>query len=239
MTMTFSPDDYRILAGEGFNALLAQDAELKRLDGLKYDKTLESRFLMEVLGVGDFRVGKLPIRPLTAAKWAFLWMLESPFAIGGAPGATDIDVILYVLSAWDLRDMAVAPHEIPAAASGYRFATGIPLEEVLADVRQIVHTAFLPLEMLPVSADTSTEPERFDGIWVTHVAGLAARESGMPFTYCLHRMSLAAVCGFFITWRRREGVDADQIRRRPSADIEAQISARVDALATEFLSKKE
>lgn len=239
MTMMFSPDDYRILAGEDFNALLAQDAELKRLEGLKYDKTLEARFLMEVLGVGDFRIGKLPVRPLTAAKWAFLWLLESPFVIGGKIDAADVDIILYVLSVWDIREIAVAPHEIPAAASDYRLAPGIPMEEVRSEVRQIVNAAFLPLEMLPPSAGSSSEPERFDGIWATHVAGLAARESGMSFNYCLHRMSLSAVCGFFVNWRRREGSDADQIRRRPNEEIQALISARVDALATDFLNKKE
>lgn len=237
--MMFSPDDYRILAGEGFNALLARDAELKRLEGLKYDKTLEARFLMEVLGIGDFRIGKLPVRPLSAAKWAFLWLLESPFVIGGDIHAADVDIILYVLSVWDIREIAVAPHEIPAAASDYRFAPGIPMEEVRSEVRQIVNAAFLPLEMLPPSADSSSEPARFDGIWATHVAGLAARESGMSFNYCLHRMSLSSVCGFFVNWRRRDGADANQIRRRPNEEIQALISARVDALATDFLGKKE
>lgn len=237
--MAISPDDYRRLAGEGFNAILAQDPELKRLDTLKYDKTLEARFLMEVLGVGDFRVGKLPIRPLTAAKWAFLWMLESPFVIGGAASPADVDIVLYVLSAWDIREIAVAPHEIPGAAADYRFAPGISQGDVCTEVRQIIHTAFLPLEMLPASAGSSTEPERFDGIWATHVAGLAARESCMPFDYCLHLMSLSSVCGFFVNWRRRSGADADQIRRRPNGDIETQISARVDALAADFLRKQE
>ncbi len=240
MTMMFTPDDYRILAGEGFNALLARDAELKRLEGLKYDKTLEARVLMEVLGIGDFRVGKLPVRPLSAAKWAFLWLLESPFVIGGNIDPADLDLILYVLSVWDIREIAVAPHEIPAAASDYRFAPGISMEEVRTEVRQIIHTAFLPLEMLPPSSSgASAEPDRLDGIWATHIAGLAARESGMSFNYCLHRMSLSSVCGFFVNFRRREGADADQIRRRPNQEIQSLISARVNALAAEYLSKKE
>lgn len=203
-----------------------------------YDKALENRFLMEVLGIGDFRIGKLPVRPLSAAKWAFLWLLESPFAVGGEINGAAVDVVLYVLSVWDLREIAVAPHEIPAAASDYRLATGIPMDETVAAVRRAVGVAFLPLDMLPPLPGGSGEPLRFDGIWATHVAGIAARESGMPFNYCLHRMSLSTVCGLFVNWRRREGADADQIRRRPNEEVQQLISDRIDALALDFLSKK-
>ena len=236
--MCFTPEEYRILAGKEFNALLAEDPELRRLEGMKYDKTLEARVLMEIMGmVGSYRIGKLPCLPLTAAKWAFLWMVDSPFAIGGSAGPAEVDLVLYVLSEPDLRKIPHGVHEIPAVASGYSLATGLRTEDIFSEIRGIIHTAFQPLEMLPRS-DGSGEPERFDGVWATHVAGLAARESGMPFDYCLHQMSLSSVCAFFVNWRKREGGDSDQIRRRPSEEIESEISRRIDHLAKVFLKKK-
>lgn len=237
--MRLTPEEYRVLANDrGFNALLAQDAELRRLESLKHDKALEARFLMESLGVGDYRLGKLPVRPLTVAKWAFLWMLESPFVTGEGIAAADIDVMLYVLSVWDIREVGVAPHEIPAAASGYLHAAGLATSDVLDEVWQIINVAFLPLEMLPSppAADAS-EPVRFDGMWVTHAAGLAARESGMPFSYCTHRMSLSTVCAFFVNWRKREGTEAEQIRHRPGREIQRLMDARINDLMMEFLHK--
>ena len=234
----FTADEYRILAGKEFNLILAEDPEIKRLEGLKYDKTLESRVLMEIMGlVGGYHIGKLPCLPLTAAKWAFLWMVDSPFVIGGAAGPAEVDLILYILSEPDLRKIPCGVHEIPAVASGYAFATGLRTEDIFSEIRGIIHTAFQPLEMLPRS-DGAGESERFDGVWATHVAGLAARESGMPFDYCLHQMSLSAVCAFFVNWRKRESSDSEQIRRRPSAEIEEKISERINALSKEFLKKK-
>ena len=237
--MEFTPEECRILAGKVFNALLAGDPEIRRLESMKYDKALESRVLMEIMGmVGSYHIGKLPCLPLTAAKWAFLWMLDSPFAVGGSAGPAEVDLVLYVLSEPDLRKIPCGVHELPAVASGYAFATGLRTEDIFSEIRGIIHTAFQPLEMLPRS-DGSGEPERFDGVWAAHVAGVAARESGMPFDYCLHQMSLSAVCAFFVNWRKREGGDSDQIRRRPSEEIEERISARINALAKEFLKKKE
>ena len=47
----YGVEELRLLAGREFNAVLAADEELKRLDGLKYDKAAETRVLLEVLGV--------------------------------------------------------------------------------------------------------------------------------------------------------------------------------------------
>lgn len=237
--MEFTPEEYRILAGKDFNDLLAKDPEIKRLESLKYDKALDSRVLLEVMGmVGSYHIGKLPCLPLTAAKWAALWMVDSPFVTGGAAGPAELDLLLYILSEPDLRKIPFGVHELPAVASGYAAATGLRTEDIFAEIRGIIHTAFQPLEMLPKSSGNG-EPEQFDAVWVTQVAGLAARESGMPFDYCLHQMSLSAVCAFFVNWRKREGSDSEQIRRRPSEEIEEQISARIDVLSKEFLKKKE
>lgn len=103
--MMRTPEDFRLLAGREFSELLGSDPELKRLDALKYDKAAETRVLLEVLGASRCYIGELPVKPLTAARWAFLWMLECPFVTGGTLDAAQLDATLYVMSLEDLRKM--------------------------------------------------------------------------------------------------------------------------------------
>ena len=84
----------RLLATPEFNAILAADPELNYLASLKYNEIAEKRVLLELLGLGDYRIGKLPVRPLTAAKWAFLWMFDSPLVTDAAMTAEDFDFVL-------------------------------------------------------------------------------------------------------------------------------------------------
>lgn len=225
------------LAGAEFNRILTGDQELKQLESLKYDKMAETRVLLEILG-GNYCIGLLPVRPLTAAKWAFLWMLENHYATGGAIRTIDLDVALYVLSVPDLRKVSCGLADLPAAASGYATATGLSPEEVCRGVHSMIRTAFHPLAMLPPSATADDdEAALYDGLWVTRVAGIAARESGMPFDRCLHEMSLSCVCCLYINWLRRESLKPGEIRRRPDAEIEERITRRVGKLADEFLAR--
>ena len=234
--MDFSPDEMRLLAGKEFNALLAADPELIRLNGLRHDKTRDAHALLEVLGLGDWRIGALPVRPLTAAKWAFLAMLESPFVTGGPVGPADVDVMLYILSVPDLRDVPCALHEIPAAASGFRLAPGLADREVRSEIGGMIGTAFRPLGMLTADAQSGTP--RYDAVWLTGICGIAARESGMPLDACMHRLSLSACCALFVAWRRREEPHAVRTDYRTPAEAAEMIDARMDQLAEEFLRTK-
>ena len=235
--MQFSPEEYRLLAGRRFNEILAADEEMKSLQAQQYDRSAETRVLLEVLGVTHYSIGGLPVRPLTAARWAFLWMLESPFITGENPSDAQTDAALYVLSLPDLRKMSCGLSDIPAGASGYSAATGLSMEEIREAVGTIIHTAFLPLSLLPPSGSTDHEEARFDGLWVTRIAGIAARESGMSFDACLHEMSLSCACCLYVNWLQRESPDPKEIRRRPNADIEIQIERRFKELANEFLAE--
>lgn len=234
--MMRTPEDFRLLAGREFSELLGSDPELKRLDALKYDKAAETRVLLEVLGASRCYIGELPVMPLTAARWAFLWMLECPFVTGGTLDAAQLDATLYVMSLPDLRKVTCGLSELPGAASGYAAATGASPEEICEGVRAMIHTAFLPLSMLPPGdGGADDEASRFDGLWATRIAGIAVRESGTPFEVCLHEMSLSCACCLYVNWLRRESLKPQEIRRRPNAEIEELIDRRVEELADEFL----
>ena len=228
-----------LLAGKEFNEILAGDAVLKELEKARYNSAGEKQLLLEVLQLGDYRIGKLPIRPLTVAKWSFLWLLESPFVIGGAVGLGDLDVFLYVLSLMDLRELNCSLEKIAKRADGYALAADLEAGELIDEVKNVIKSAFLPFDMMPLkTSGDSGESGIYDGIWASFMASTAARESGMSFDYCLHRMSLSTVCSLIVNWNRRESVDGGQIRRRIPQEIEEKITARIDTLAKGYIEKK-
>ena len=233
----FTEEEYRRLASAEFNMLLQDDPVLEELENQKYDKTAHYVALLEVLQLGEFSIGKLPVLPLTAAKWAFLWMLGNGFVSDSSDKSdlsdTDIDVMLYILSLPDLSEIDCALYAIPAAASKYRFAPGLPRDEVIREINGMICQAFLPLGMLP--RKTGEKDAYFDEIRLTAVAGCAAGESGETLFYCMNKMSLSTVFSLWGNYRRREG--NEKISYPVSAEIERQITERVDQLGREFLTR--
>ena len=228
-----------LLAGKEFNEILAGDHILKELEKARYNSADDKQLLLEVLGLGDYRIGKLPVRPLTVAKWSFLWLLESPFVIGGAAEIRDWDIFLYILSQMDLRELNCPVEKIAENATGFALAAGLDAETLLEEVKNIIKSAFLPFDMMPLkTSGDSGESGIYDGIWASFMASTAARESGMSFDYCLHRMSLSTVCSLIVNWNRRESVDGGQIRRRIPQEIEEKITERIDTLAKGYIEKK-
>ena len=234
----FTSEELRRLASAEFNLLLQNDQVLKDLENSKYDKRAHSCALLEALCLGEFRIGKLPVLPLTAAKWAFLWMLDNGFVSDLSDKSdgsdVDLDVMLYILSIPDLADIDCNLHEVPAKASGYRFAPQLPREEVAKEIQGMISQAFLPLAMLPVKV-SSGEEAYFDEIWLTAVAGCAARESGESLYYCMHKMSLSTVFALWVNYRRRESTE--KISYPVPSEIEKKIADRVDQLGREFLTR--
>lgn len=231
----FTSEELQRLAGAEFNLLLQNDQVLKDLENSKYDKRAHSCALLEALCLGEISIGKLPVLPLTAAKWAFLWMLDNGFVSDKSDGSdNDLDVMLYILSIPDLADIDCNLHEVPVKASGYRFAPQLPRDELVKEIYDMISRAFLPLAMLPAKK-TDNEEAYFDEIWLTAVAGCAARESGESLYYCMHKMSLSTVFALWVNYRRREGTE--KINYPVPSEIEKKIADRVDQLGREFLTR--
>ena len=230
-------EELRLLAGKEFNAILAADPELARLRRLPFNRALESRVLLETLGLGDFRIGDLPVRPLTIARLSLLWMLDSPFVCEGRDAdETELDIALFILSRRDLREIGCALDEFPAAASGLRAATGLEPEEAATEIEEIFRSALSPFGMIPTDNDESKEA-RYDGEWATALGCIAAQESGRPLDFCLHEMSLSCAGFCLVNFLRRGSPDARGIRRRPTAEVAAEIDERIEELSKEYLEK--
>ena len=232
-----SPEDLTRLASKEFSAILAADPLLAELRSRLVDRRdfIQGTFDALLLSVGN-RIGDLPLLPLTAAKWAFLWVIESPFVTGkNAVSETDLNIILYVLSCPDLRKLQIPLTQLPAAADHYLQTTALSTEQVIREIQSVIGNAFSPLAMLPKSDSGSSEEVFYDGAWLAWIASIAVRESGMPYDRVIHELPLSLVCNFYVAWRRREGVDGDKIRRPQNGEIIDQIQARVDELGRQFL----
>ena len=232
-----SPEELTRLASKDFSEILAADPVILDLRASLTDrKDIVPSTLDALLMSGVDRIGNLPVLPLTAAKWAFLWVIESPFVTGkNAVSETDLNIILYVLSCPDLRKLQIPLTQLPAAADHYLQTTALSTEQVIREIQSVIGNAFSPLAMLPKSDSGSSEEVFYDGAWLAWIASIAVRESGMPYDRVIHELPLSLVCNFYVSWRRRESINGDKIRRPQNGEIIDQIQARVDELGRQFL----
>ena len=241
-----TPDELRRLATPEFNRILAADPVLAALQRESRQGSVEKANLLDALDLsGNLTIGNLPVRPLTAAKLALLWVVENALIPGAENDATvtDYDVFLYVLSRMDLReDISCASLAgLPAEASGLSLATGLPPEDLTVQCRAVIRKSLRPLSMMPLDdADGNDEPEppTYDLDWITRVCGIAARESNQPFELCLHRMPLALVCAFYVDHTRRNAANGNEVKKRPDTVLANAIDARIDELAKDFLNDR-
>jgi len=227
------------LATPQFSALLAADPALKELrNQLIERKNFAPDTFDALLLSGCDHIGALPVLPLTLAKWSFLWIVENPIVTGKDQiDETAINVFLYVLSSPDLRKLNFPLPELPVQARDYSRATGLDLNLIWSDIKDIVKSAFYPLKMIPKPDDPDQE-SFYDGAWITWVASIAVRESGIPYDRVIHELPLSLVCNFYVSYLRRETVDGGKIKRPQNGKIMDQIIERVNFLAQEFLKNK-
>lgn len=231
-----SPENLIRLSSPEFSELLTADPVLADLrERLVSRRDFIPGTFDALLFPGNERIGKLPVLPLTAAKWAFLWILDSPFVSGkNSVSETDLNIFLFVLSCPDLRKLQIPLSRLPAEAGHYMQTVGMEPAAILNEIRKMIDSAFAPLAMLPKS-DSAPEDIFYDGFWLAWIASIAVKESAMPYDRVVHDMPLSLVCNLYVAWRRREGIDGNRIRRPQNGEIMDRINARVEELGKEFL----
>ena len=80
-----SPEELNRLASKEFSEILAADPVIKDLRASLTDRkdAVPTAFDALLMSGGD-RIGNLPVLPLTAAKWTFLWICGNPFVSSGS-----------------------------------------------------------------------------------------------------------------------------------------------------------
>ena len=227
------------LASPDFAVRVKSDRELQFLAARLYDRRRADSVLLESLDLtGGVRIGRLPILPLTAAKWAFLWLLDNPLVSGDPDSRVsviDLDVFLWVLCQADLRKLRMNLSAIPSAAAGYARATGLSADRTAKEINEVISAAFSPLAALP--REESAEPVCFDALWLARVAAAAVRESGLNFDEIVHCKPLSLVCTLYVVNYARESADGNKVRRPDDPAIRDAMDERLEQLAAEELAK--
>ena len=232
-----SPEELNRLASKEFSDLLAADPVIKDLRASLTDRkdAVPMAFDALLMSGGD-RIGNLPVLPLTAAKWVFLWICGNPFVSSGKVSEEDVNIFLYVLACPDLRKLDFSITSLAVKARDYSAATGLDIQQVIREIQTVVNTAFSALSMLPRAESGDSGEVLFDSAWLSWIASIAVRESGMPYDRVIHELPLSLVCNFYVSWRRRESIDGDKIHRPQNGEILDRINARVEELGKEFLN---
>ena len=232
----FNENELRLLASKEFNQILSADEKLKELENQKYNKNYEMFILLDALNLGSFKIGDLPIRPLTLGKWCFLDMLESPYCQNGLQkiSVIDIDIFLYILSLKSLQDIKVSIPEIAAEAADYHLAANLPIEELHAEIQKLKEIAFYPLGVLP---PTDNDKDcSFNAEWLMSQALAICKICNEKLDDVIHKFPLSKFALLYVN-AYREYHPEQRLYRRIDDKLQTLISQRIDELAVEFLGK--
>lgn len=226
----------RVQADRRFDAILSADPVLNALDGERYGRADEFAALAAVLG-GRFSVSSSPVEfpALTPAVWAVLWMLESPFTRQKGASATEADADLFLFLLRCGVDKMPNLERLPDEADGFVYRAGINPEDAILSIRQMVHTAFRPLEMLPRRPGMS-EPPSYDADWLTWIASTVCRETNFDADRVIFRLPLAS-CYYYVIQAARRNDAKNSIRRRSSGEVCEAIYRRTVELAEAFYNE--
>ena len=218
-----------------FQELLNSDPHLEELNRSRYDHNAEFFSLMELLR-GSFRIGSLQIQPLTPAVWAFLWGINNRYTTRiHEVTESDTDIFLYLL-ANGIRDLGCGVEELPAVASGFCPACGLDYPAAAKELMQTVELAFRPLEMLPKTEGSSSEPLCYDADWLVQLCSVVAQESNEKAADVMFNLPLST-CFFYYVNAMRKNDTRGLIRKRTSGEISREIVQYVDALGEKFIKE--
>ena len=231
-----NPDLIELASDPAFQAIIASDPELDRLEAEAYDEQREFFALNWFLGLAPVKVGKLPLHQLTPGRWAFLWAIGNGYARKETVTVADADVFLYIM-AKDLRDLGCDVPEIPKKAAGMAAAAGLSFEQAHDEIVYLIKVAFLPLQMLPRDKRDDLRSSKFDVEWLADLISVVTKESGEPARYIMPEMPLTAACAYVIT--ARKAVDTKrEVRRRTEGEIAEEIMDRSYELGSQYLAGK-
>ena len=218
-----------------FQRIIETDAVLDKYDEETYDEKKEFFSLIWFLGLAPVAVGRLPLRPLTPAKWAFLWGIGNAYAREKKDAKpVDADVFLFILAS-DLRDLGCTVPEIPGKASGTAAAAGLSFQQAHQEIEYLIAVAFLPLQLLP--RKKPQEDPHYDTEWLADVVSVVSKESGENASFILHDMPMNSVCAYVVSAKKSVDIKHEVGRRAPE-QINEDIMDRAYALGAEYLAQK-
>ena len=204
---------FNLTKDKEFQHRFATDKELDELDSLKNNPAEELKALQSVLGL-DLTFTDRKTKVLTPAKWAYLWILNSPFVTSEKPPTEiDIDLFLYILEKGVENGDVVESFN---KSIGYTKTINIDYEEALKVIINAIRIAFRPLHLFPKRQGNGSKLV-FDADWITSLVARVHAVTGETPKYIMHEMSLTSACYYFAQYARMQGDDT--IYKRSEEEI--------------------
>ena len=154
-------------------------------------------------------------KPITPAKWAYLWATSSPFVVTGKePTLIEVDYFLYILDHGVEDGDAVS---LISKSLNYTKTLGMDYEEAVKIIINSIHVAFRPLNLFPKRQTPSRNDVMFDADWITSLVARVHSVTGESPATIMNEMSLTAACYYFAQYARMNGDDT--IYKRSEEEI--------------------
>lgn len=205
---------FQLTKDKEFQHRFATDKELDELDNLKNNPAEELKSLQAVLGL-ELAFDGRKTKPLTPAKWAYLWATSSPFAVNEKePTLLDVDYFLYIL------DHGIEDGDVVSSFNkslSYTKKLNISYEEGINIIINSIRVAFRPLNLFPKRQTPNNNKVMFDADWITSLVARMHSVTGESPEKIMNEMSLTAACYYFAQYARMNGDDT--IYKRSEQEI--------------------
>ena len=221
---------YQAMLDDEFRELLNNDPVLDELEKQKYNpKTSYFELMMAISKV--FMIDGVTVSCITPAIWAYLYAIDSPYTNNGEIHEIDTDIVLYILH----NGIQKVDKDLIDKADGFCKEHQINPDTAEFDIKNLIYLSFRPLEMLVNQAKTD-EKTRFDLDWLTHIVSVVSPLTGKTSDEVIFDTSLCE-CLYYCIQRAREFDYKNEIRRRNSDEINAEIYQRTMSLGREYWEK--
>lgn len=178
--MDFATQDVlRLTHDREFQRRIDTDKELDRLMSERdAEPAMVEAELFMFLGAAP-SVGKLPLGRPTAADISWLWVIKSPYIVGGKPTPAHVDAALWILASVDHGSVGSAA-EIIDKSAGFCMANGVDYPAADNVIAKLIKLAFMAADFLPDPENDDRGSADFDCEWLTRMAATAKGSGLVP-----------------------------------------------------------
>lgn len=220
-----------VMQDDDFREILASDKKIEELEKEKFNPQIEYWQLMQILS-GKSSLQGLIFKPITLALWSFLYSIQSPYVIGGETQEKDTDIFLYLLH----NGFQGLTEDLFQESKDFCLKNQIDYAQGKLYLLQMINLSFRPFELIPKTGEI-TERSRFNLQWLCSIVSIVYKQVGCERFYILYRMSMIEVFYYVINHLKENDIK-NQIKRRNSAEIDAEIFKRTYELGQIYYNTK-
>lgn len=216
---------------DDFQKILQEDKIIEQLEKEKFSTQDQYLQLMYVFS-GEFEISEVRFKVLTLGMWCFLYSIKNAFTISEKATKTDIDIFMYLLH----HGYQGVSDQLFAQAQDFCEKNNISYETALKNIHKVISISFRPMELIP-SVYITGQQNHFNLQWLTSVISSVCRYCNCTREYVLYKMSMVQAF-YYLIQQLKENDTKNQIKRRNSAEIDAEIYKRTLQLGKKYYQEK-